>query len=349
MNFVEEITGPENGGAFDAQTFLDFLDGSAERWWPNPSSNFSPWVFRGQGNANWKLLPSAARPDEKLGAEFKAVLRTVKDELPSKVNNWNTLQPSFQSACIRAFSASRCVRQFMELADDLGMEGTGENFNSLLSEHRFRSADHFGIPSMAFGWHDQGAGPMLSSVALAQHHGVPTFLLDWTKDSAAACFFAAERAETDLAVWALDSSWISDWTIYHLEDRLLNKRGGLLKFGRPSTMGNQFLRAQSGFFTALPYVDFRYVDEYPALEDHLQRLSSSLADLVEDPELNESEVGAFARARSGDVMLKKVTLRAAEVPRLRQLLFRKRVSKAHLMPTLDNVRETVMQQLQASG
>jgi len=43
-------------------------------------------------------------------------------------------------------------------------------------------------------------------LAIMQHHGAPTRLLDFTRSFYIACFFATEASEGDAAVWAL-SSW----------------------------------------------------------------------------------------------------------------------------------------------
>ena len=45
-------------------------------------------------------------------------------------------------------------------------------------------------------------------LALMQHYGAPTRLLDWTYSFWVAVFFAIEDAEKECAVWALDSSWV---------------------------------------------------------------------------------------------------------------------------------------------
>jgi len=45
-------------------------------------------------------------------------------------------------------------------------------------------------------------------LALMQHYGAPTRLLDWTYSFWVAIYFAVEDAEKECAVWALDSRWV---------------------------------------------------------------------------------------------------------------------------------------------
>lgn len=46
-------------------------------------------------------------------------------------------------------------------------------------------------------------------LALMQHHGAPTRLLDFTRSFYVALYFAIEEAKGDAAVWAIDTSYIS--------------------------------------------------------------------------------------------------------------------------------------------
>lgn len=53
-------------------------------------------------------------------------------------------------------------------------------------------------------------GNVLEWLALMRHHRAPTRLLDWTYSFFVALYFAAESAETDFAVWAIDAKWCNE-------------------------------------------------------------------------------------------------------------------------------------------
>lgn len=101
----------------------------------------------------------------------------------------------------------------------------------------FKSRAHqFGLPVPTKGDH-------LEWLALMQHYGVPTRLLDWTRSPYVAAYFAAERAAKDaefFRVWAVDVVRLRGAAIQRLKVSELTKLGDPNPFMK-WFMGNTFL------------------------------------------------------------------------------------------------------------
>jgi hypothetical protein len=61
----------------------------------------------------------------------------------------------------------------------------------------------------------------LEWLALMQHHGAPTRLLDFTHSFYVAAFFAMESAEQDAAIWALSTEFTMGHTSNHLTEKMI--------------------------------------------------------------------------------------------------------------------------------
>lgn len=114
--------------------------------------------------------------------------------------------------------------------------------------------------------HPPEEGDSFQWLALMQHHGAPTRLLDFTWSPYVAAFFALERATGDAAVWAIfppglhnrmirtirasqqvEGDEVGPWIEGNYEKNFLNNEHPFLIIGEPHRM-NQRLVAQSGTF-----------------------------------------------------------------------------------------------------
>lgn len=266
------------------------------------------YIYRGLASTEYQLLPTAFRAKGKI---FQG-------------NRWYNTPLSTNGHQIRAEIDT--LLAFLRAVDRQGHYIPEDSYflrKRLEGQSKF-TGSAFGDKALRI-WPDP---QVLSLMALAQHYGVPTRLLDWSLDPYVSAYFAAISAVKNggsrgrLCVWALlsDILWVQE---YHADYDETKKMP--ITLVHTPTATNPNLKAQKGVFLSYTQYDIPLRDNFDPVEYDQIITNHSLT--MQDGDLT---------------FLVKFTLPVSEAPQLLLLLAKLGISAGSIFPDLSGAANSIM-------